>query len=186
MPGPSSAEIAARVVCALIDMSEQRGQRVEALSKVVARAVEEIDPTGERDHTPTWWQDMPAWMRLDAFDRFRRAHDQLAVLEAQASMVVQDLRGMLALKPVGSAERPVGYTPAKAHAALLAMAPRRAEMLEDLRKAERLLHAKMSKATAAAVRHELREIDRSEKRAAAARDKLSLLIGFGYGERQAS
>src|SRR5579875_3258812 len=113
--GPSAAEIAARIVATLLDLAEERAVMVDQLGGFVRQAVEELDPECLRDTDPTWWQDLPPWFRLDAFDRLRQAFDQIKVLEVQAGVVVHDLRGMLALRPVGSPERPIGYTPPRAH-----------------------------------------------------------------------
>lgn len=170
--GVSNAEVAARVVAGLLDMSDRRNGLMAGLSAVVRTAVDELDPGHERDSSPTWWVDLPPWARLDSFDRLRRAHDQLAVLEVQAGIVVQDLRGLIRLAPVGSPARPLGHSPAKAHADLVAMHARRAGILADLGKAERVLRPKLSRPTAAGLRGTLRIL--AVEQATAERDLLRL------------
>lgn len=161
----SPAEIAATVSVTLIALADQRQERIHALSTVVTQAVMELDPEHRRDHSPTWWQDLPAWQSLDSFDRFRRAHDQLVVLEVQAKFVTEDLRGGFALAPVGTPRRPVGYSPQRALTVLMQMALRRAEMLDDMEKAERLLRPKLRPETARGVRAQLRMVRGQEDEA---------------------
>lgn len=155
-------EVAARVVVALIDASERRGELMTDLSQAVRVSVEELDPNHELNSDPTWWADHP-YVRPNAFYRLRLQHDQLLVLEAQAGEVVKDLRGGLGLRPVGSMERPVGYTPARAHGALLKMAQRRAQLLRDLRLTVRCLRPGLTAETAARLRWLLRAFESQEK-----------------------
>lgn len=159
----SAAEIAARVVAGLIDMAEQRAELMAQLSDAVRLAVDDADPDHLRDTQPTWLQDRPAWIRLDPLDRVRLAHDRLLVLEIQAREIVMDLRGMLALRPVGSPERPVGYTPARAHRESIEMAGRRAEILSELVNAERRLRASLQPVTSERLRKCIRALQQAEK-----------------------
>lgn len=174
--GDNGREVAMRVVVALIEMSEQRAQLIPHLSAVVRQVVEELDPDHERNTEPTWWQDLPVWQTLDSFDRLRRAHDQLLVLEVQAHEIVGDLKGMFALAAVGSPARPYGYTPARAHAELMRMALRRGEMLGDMAKAERLLRPRLKPATSKGLRAEIRVVIAQESEAQETRQRLLELL----------
>lgn len=165
MGDKSPAEIAAEVVLGLIRMSERRAQLIPNLSTVVRVVVEELDPNHGRDSSPTWWSDLPAWQHLDSFDRLRRSHDQMLVLEVQAGVIVQDLRGLINLRPVGSEDRPVGYSPARAHAELQRMALRRGEMISDAGKSERVLRPRLAPSTSWRLRAVLRQIIAQEAEA---------------------
>jgi hypothetical protein len=154
----SPREIAVRVVVALIEMAERRSRTIPNLTAAVEAAVGELDPDHLRDTSPTWFQDLPPWHQIDSFDRLRRAHDQLLVLEIQAGEIIYDLRGVFRLAAVGSAARPHGYTPARAHAELMRMALRRGEMLADLGKAERVLRPRLSGGTSRRLRAVLRAV----------------------------
>lgn len=165
-----------RVVVTLIEIAEQRARIVPGLSAVVRQAVVELDPREERDSSPTWWTDLPPWQSLDSFDRLRRAHDQLLVLEVQSEVVVQDLRGMFRLSEVGSPGRPFGYSPGRAHTELMRMALRRGEMLGDMAKSERMLRPKLQPATSKGLRAELRRVIAHEAVAQETRQRLSELL----------
>lgn len=172
----SPTEVAATVVVKLIEIAGRRAECIPDLSAAVRRAVDELDPEGVRDSSPTWWQDLPPGQYLDPFDRVRRAHDQLLVLEVQANDVVQDLRGFLSLTPAGGPGRPFGYSPARAHAVLERMALRRAEMLSDMGRAVRMLQPQLSKETAAALRSGIRAVADEESRAQVERVRLTELL----------
>lgn len=172
----SPAEIAARVVVGLIEIAERRALLVPSLSAAVVVAVDELDPDRVRPSSPTWWVDLPPWTVLDSFDRLRRAHDQLLVLEVQAGEVVQDLRGLIMLAAVSSPARPLGYTPGKALAVLMRMGLRRAEMLGDMAKAERVLRPRLSRPTSAVLRRGMREMVRQELRAQDEKVRLQELL----------
>lgn len=177
METPSPGEIAARVVAGLLQLAEDCAERVDELEVAVRQAVAEIDPLGARDPDPPWWPTPPGWKRLDGFTRFRSGLDRIKLLEVQTGVVISDLRGWLALRPVGTPERPVGYTPARAHAELLALATERAVLLEDMSLAERSVRADVTEATSTAVRAALRAFQGHEAAAGAQRARLSSLLG---------
>ena len=182
---PSAVEVATRIVGTLLDLADDRARMVDQLGAVVRLAVEELDPDHERDTRPTWWQDRNPWARMDPLDRLRFGFDQIQVLEAQAGVVVNDLRGMLALRPVGSLERPIGYTPARAHTELLAMGRRRRQEFARMNLAERRLRANLTRATAGHIRGYVRDFEKQEAESEAAHARLSALLGEQTG-RQAS
>lgn len=165
-----------RVVVALIEMAENRALILPGLSATVRQVVEELDPAHDRDTSPTWWVDLPPWQALDSFDRLRRAHDQLAVLEVQAGIVVEDLRGMFRIAAVGTPGRPFGYTPARAHVELGRMALRRGEMLGDMAKAARLLRPRLTVPTSRSLAAGIRAVVAQESKAQETRQRLSELL----------
>lgn len=176
MDGPSPAEVAARVVVGLIEIAERRARVIPQLSAAVTDAVNELDPDGRRDSSPTWWSDLPPWTVLDSFDRLRRAHDQLVVLEVQAGIEVLDLRGFLVLAPVNTPARPYGHSPGRALAVLMSMARNRGQMLGDMAKAERVLRPRLAAATSAGLRSVLRTVIGQESIAQEERVRLAELL----------
>lgn len=176
MAGATAGEIAARVVVGAIEMAERRAEIMPRLSAAVAKAVDELDPGHERDTSPTWWQDLPPWQHLDSVDRLRLAHDQLFVLEEQATGIVDDLRGFLRRAPAGSAERPHGYTPARAHFELCRLGLRRFEYVGDLRRGERVVRARLSRPVSAWLREQIRSVGSVESLAGEERQRLTDLL----------
>ena len=172
----SPAEVAVRVIAALIEISEARAAAIVPLSALVALAVDELDPDHLRDTRPTWLQDLPPWARLDALDRLRRAHDQLLVLEVQAGTVTTDLRASLTIGTAHPAFRPLGLTPPKAHAMLIGMAERRSEILTAMGLAERCVRRRLTEATSVGLRAAMRVLEHEETAAAKQQARLSILI----------
>lgn len=175
---PSKAEIALRVVAALIDIAERRAEAMTGLSAAVQAAVDELDPNRTRDSRPTWWEDLPAWQRLDAFDRLRKAHDQLLLLEVQAGSVVDGLREMVAGRAAGS--------PLAAWTEMEGLAERRRGMLEDLSRAERGVRARLQPGTSSLLRSAGRWMCEEEDRAAAQRARLGDLLAANRETSEAS
>lgn len=167
---PSQHEVGLRVIAGLIDVAAEREGVVGRLSASVTQAVAELDPGRERNTDPTWWHDLPPWVKLDAVDRLRKAHDDLLVLEGQAAEVVAGLRAILGPSPVGR------ISPVRAHEMLCGMADRRIVYLGQMRLAERRVRPKLANSTGAALRAALREVTAGEERALQYRDRLGRLL----------
>lgn len=167
----SPIEVAVLVIAGLIDGSERRAEAMAPLTAAVAAAVEELDPDHLRKTEPTWWQDLDPWARLDALDRLRLSHDNLLILEGQASEIVMGLRRMLAPRPV-----PVNYR--ADYARLCRMAEQRALHLDRLRLAERRLRSQLVPSTAAQLRDGRRALIVEEQRGARQRDRLGALLSM--------
>lgn len=132
----SNAEIVARVIVGLISITEARAEDIEELSELVGTAVAQLDPKGVRDHAPCWWVDLPPWARLDSFDRLRKSHDDLLLVETQSAAIVEDLRWLLTPHPPGTAPP---TTPMRALTDLQALAEPRRTHLRDMEAALRQL-----------------------------------------------
>jgi hypothetical protein len=172
--GTSPAEIAVRVVAGLLDISERCVEATIPLTAAVATAVEELDPGHERDTRPTWLQELPPWARLDAFDRLRKADDDLRLLEVEAAEVVKDLRESFTTP--NPAHRPLGLSPGKAHAMLARQADRRAEIMTGMALAERSLRPQLTVPASAALRRAMRRLCASETAANERRAGLGFLL----------
>ena len=171
---PSNAEITVRVIAGLIDLSERRAAIVAPLADLIRQAVDELDPDHVRDSRPTWLADLPRWARLDAFDRLRKATDDLRLLEVQAEEVIQDLRASFTVP--NPAHRALGLTPARAYEMLVRMAERRAELVTTMARSEKSLRPRLTKPTSAALRRALRRLGASETDAAGQRAALGFLL----------
>lgn len=166
----TTAEIAARVIAGLIDSVETRQTTIARFRETVEQAVTELDPDRTRDTRPSWLNDIPRWVRLaDPLDRFRRAYDDLLILEAQAGETVNGLRAAF----TGSVPRPPVTA---AHRFLADLAGRRDEHVRQMTLAERRLRPRLQPGTAAAVRSTIRELRHQNDITAAQLERLHLLL----------
>ena len=175
MGSRSPSDVGVEVVAGLIAIASQRQRAVNALRAQVEAAVQELDPAGLRDHSATWSADHP-WARPDAFDRFRRAFEDIMLLEVQANEITDGLRSMLNPTAVRRLDVP---TPVIAHRRLARMAERRLEEIGRLQRALRAVRPGLTAATAAGVRCCIREMLTEETRAADYRDTLGRLLSMG-------
>lgn len=153
-----------RVVAGLLELAELRAERLPALSGTVRQVVDELDPDHDRDTSPTWWQDRDPWVRLDAVDRLRYAHDDLLVLGAQEEAIIEDLR------------RSRGYSPGRAYRLLVEVAGRRREALERLYLAERRVRPRLAPDTAKSLSRARRVVQAGETDTAARMERLGRLL----------
>lgn len=171
--GSSPAWVAAVVVGGLIEAALGRDQLLRPLARIVATAVEELDPDGVRDRHQTWWVDLPPWARLDAYDRLRKSYEDLLLVEGQAEEVVGELRA-LGTKTVVGAHRP--WTACRDDLVMFAAQRRRA--LRSMRLAERRLRDRLSVGTAKELRRTVRVLEAFEASDAAHRETLSRLLAL--------
>ncbi len=171
---PSPAEVSVRIVATLIDEAERRGAVMAALAPWVAAVVTELDPLGERDTSPGWWQSIPPWITPDSLDRLRRGADQLAEVEVRSTQIVADLRATLAARPALAR----ATSPAQAFWALDALVGPRAVLLDDMARAERVLRPRVAPTTSARLRRALRAAAVVEARAADERSRLVVLLDY--------
>lgn len=167
----SHREAVVRVVCALIEISEARARLMPSLSASVAEMVAELDPNHERSTVPTWWEDLPPWYKLDSFDKMRRAHDQLLVLDIQAGEIVYELRGLFRAQSA-----PSGWSPMRAHTELAGLAVRRKKLYKAIAGPERVLRPRVSPTTSALLRASLRALVAQEAAADETRQSLTELL----------
>lgn len=170
----SPVEVGIEVVAGLIAISGQRERAINDLRSCVEKAIRELDPRHERDRSSTWWQDH-RWARPDPFDRFRRAFEDLWLLEIQAREVVAGLRSML----VPTLVRPSTVaTPVEALGRLVWLAERRLEDLRRLELAERAVKPGLTPSTASSVRRAIREMRAEEQRGSEYRGRLARLLSM--------
>lgn len=167
----SPVEVAVLVIAGLIDGSERRAEAMTPLSHAVSAAVEELDPAGERDMSPTWWREMDPWRRLDACDRLRLSHDNLLLLESQASDIIMGLRAMLT-PHAGQ------FTYRADHDRLCRMADQRAVHLDRMRLAEKRLRPKLTSETSALLSGSRRALLAEERRGKLQRARLGSLLSM--------
>ena len=164
-------EVAARVIVALVEMSERRAALLPPLTAAVELAVAELGDG--RDTNPAWRQELNIW-KIDTFDRLRVAHDDLLILEAQAGDIVQGLRALL--DP--TADHRSSLPPPRAHELLAGIADRRAVYLKRLGLAIRGLRPRLTDGTVARLRAAHRALVAEEANGRQLRGRIEVLLTF--------